>query len=81
MINSIRGQCAEFGVIAPQNRAGQLIEVIRDDDDDRLLAEARLATLVDDQSWQKIAELAYGTATARSANNSRRSRASAPPPR
>ena len=40
---SIRGQCVEFGVVAPQNRAGgnQLIEVIRDDD--RLPDEARLA--------------------------------------
>ena len=63
MVNSIRGQCAEFGVIAPQNRTGvnRLIEVIRDDNDDRLPDEARLAmkTLVDllDHSWQKIAEL------------------------
>ena len=38
---SIRGQCSEFGVIAPQNRAGVNREVIRDDD--RLLDEARLA--------------------------------------
>ena len=43
MVNSIRGQCAEFGVIAPQNRTGVNREVIRDDDDDRLPDEARLA--------------------------------------
>ena len=45
MINSLRGQCAEFGVVAPQNRTGvaQLIALVEDPDDDRLPALARTA--------------------------------------
>ena len=49
-INSLRGQCAEFGVVAPQNRTGvaQLIELVQDPDDGRLpdLARTALAVLV-----------------------------------
>ena len=49
-INSLRGQCAEFGVVAPQNRTGvtQLIDLVQDPDDARLpeLARTALAVLV-----------------------------------
>ena len=47
-INSLRGQCAEFGVVAPQNRAGvtQLIDFVQDPDDERLPALARTALAV-----------------------------------
>ena len=46
--NSLRGQCAEFGVVAPQNRAGiaYLIAVVKDPVDPRLPAVAREALLV-----------------------------------
>ena len=49
-INSLRGQCAEFGVVALQNRIGvtQLITLVQDADDHRLpdLARTALAVLV-----------------------------------
>ena len=47
-INSLRGRCAEFGVVAPQNRTGvaQLIELVQDPDDDRLPDLARTALAV-----------------------------------
>ena len=43
--NSLRGQCAEFGLVAPQNRAGvaRLLAIIADPEDDRLPALARSA--------------------------------------
>ena len=50
MLNSLRGHCAEFGVVAPQNRTGvtQLIDLVQDPDDARLpdLARTALAVLV-----------------------------------
>lgn len=63
MINSLRGQCAEFGVVAPQNRAGvaHLIALVRDPKDDRLpdLARTSLAVLVEmlETLRDRIAEL------------------------
>ena len=47
-INSLRGQCAEFGVVAPQNRTGvtQLITLVQDPDDRRLPDLARTALAV-----------------------------------
>ena len=47
-ISSLRGQCAEFGVAAPQNRAGgaRLIGLVRDADDGRLPDLARTALAV-----------------------------------
>ena len=51
MINSLRGQGAGFGVVAPQNRAGvaQLIALVQDPEDDRLpdLARTALGVLVE----------------------------------
>ena len=48
--HSLRGQCAEFGVVAAQNRTGvtQLITLVQDADDHRLpdLARTALAVLV-----------------------------------
>ncbi len=45
MVNSLRGQCTEFGLIAARNRTGlaKLLDIIRDDDDDRLPQTARVA--------------------------------------
>ena len=63
MINSLRGQCAEFGVVAPQTRAGvaQLIELVQDPEDDRLpdLARTALGVLVEmlETLRDRIAEL------------------------
>ena len=47
-ITSLRGQCAEFGVVAPQNQTGvaQLIALVQDPDDDRLPDLARTALTV-----------------------------------
>ena len=62
-VNSLRGQCAEFGVVAPQNRTGvaHLIAVVQDPADLRLPAVAReaLAVLVAilEQLSDRIAEL------------------------
>ena len=51
LINSLRGQCAEFGVIAPRSREGvsRLIAVVHDEADDRLpsLAREAFATFVE----------------------------------
>ena len=43
--NSLRGQGAEFGLVAPQNRAGvaKLLAIVADPEDDRLPALARSA--------------------------------------
>ncbi len=63
MINSLRGQCAEFGVVAPQTRAGvaQLIELVQDPEDNRLpdLARTALGVLVEmlETLRDRIAEL------------------------
>ena len=48
ILNSLRGQCAEFGVIAPQNQIGvtALLAVIADPEDTRLPAQARTALSV-----------------------------------
>ena len=48
MINSLRGQCAEFGVAAPQSRAGiaHLITLVQDPKDDRLPDLARTSPVV-----------------------------------
>ena len=61
--NSLRGQCAKFGVVAPQNRTGvtQLITLVQDPDDRRLpdLARTALAVLVEtlETLRDRIAEL------------------------
>ena len=63
MINSLRGQCTEFGLIGARNRTGlaKLLDIIRDDDDARLPATARVALRmfleILDHTGQKIAEL------------------------
>ena len=43
--NSLRGQCAEFGLVAPRNRAGvaTLVAIVADPEDDRLPTLARVA--------------------------------------
>ena len=61
--NSLRGQCAELGLVAPQNRAGvaMLLAIIADPEDDRLPALARSAPGVYvtqlEQIGHRIAEL------------------------
>jgi transposase len=45
LINALRGHCAEFGIVAPAgaDKAGHLVDVVRDAEDARLPPEARAA--------------------------------------